>query len=354
VSRFPDVLIRRAALAAAIAVLTASAAACSIGDGSSDSSTDRSSSTPVARTTGSSSTTSTSAIQREVRAVIADAGWQLPSARDREVALTDGTTVWLLGGRDPGKASRTSVLQIDPTTGASTQIGDLVVGVHDAAGARLDGRLVVFGGGNSVTVPTIQAFTPEAGGTVIGDLPQARSDLVAVTVGTRAYVLGGFDGTAFTPDVIATTDGTSFATVSSLPVPVRYPAIAVLGDTLYVFGGELAGGFESAKGDSFAIQAVDLTNGEASVVTELPHTLSHATAVTVGGEVFVLGGRLDGAVSPQVWHFDPRTAALAPAGELPIAVSDSAAVVVHGVAYLLGGESADDQPVASVATLRLG
>ncbi len=285
--------------------------------------------------------------------MIADAGWQLPSARDREVALTDGTTVWLLGGRDPGKASRTSVLQIDPTTGVSSQVGDLAVGVHDAAGARLGGRLLVFGGGNSVTVPTIQAFTPEAGGTVIGDLPQARSDLVAVTVGERAYVLGGFDGTAFTPDVIETTDGTSFTTVSSLPVPVRYPAVAAAGDTLYVFGGELAGG-SSATGDSSVIQAIDLTNGQASTVTELPHTLSHATAVTVDGEVFVLGGRLDGAVSPQVWHFDPDTAALVPAGALPLAVSDSAAVVVHGVAYLLGGESADDQPVASVATLRLG
>ena len=33
---------------------------------------------------------------------------------------------------------------------------------------------------------------------------------------------------------------------------------------------------------------------------------------------------------------------------------DSAAVVVHDVAYLLGGESSTNEPVASVATLRLG
>ena len=130
--------------------------------------------------------TTTTSAAHDAAPVIADAGWQLPSPRDREVALTDGTTVWLLGGRDPAKTSRTSVLQIDPATGVSSHVGDLAVGVHDAAGARLGDRLIVFGGGNSSTVATVQAFTPAAGGSVIGDLPQARSDLVASTVGDRA------------------------------------------------------------------------------------------------------------------------------------------------------------------------
>ncbi len=274
--------------------------------------------------------------------------------RDREVALTDGTTIWLLGGRDPGKASRTSVIQIDPTSGKSTPAGDLAVGVHDAAGARLGGRLIVFGGGNSSTVATVQAFTAESGGLVLGKLPQARSDLAALTVGDHAYVLGGFDGAAFTPTVIQTTDGTSFTTLSSLPVPVRYPAMAALDGKLYVFGGGRSGTSEAAAGDSAAIQEIDIATGQARVLAQLPHTLSHATAVTVGGQVFVLGGRLDGRVSPQVWRFDTRAATLVPAGTLPVAVSDSAAVVVHDVVYLLGGESAADEPVASVAILRLG
>ncbi len=299
-------------------------------------------------------TTSTSVAAHDAAPVIADAGWQLPSPRDREVALTDGTTVWLLGGRDPGKTSRTSVLQIDPATGVSSQVGDLAVGVHDAAGARLGGRLIVFGGGNSSTVPSVQAFTPAAGGSVIGELPQGRSDLVATMVGDRAYVLGGFDGSAFTPDVLQTTDGTTFTTVATLPVPVRYPAVAALDGKLYLFGGGLSGASESATGDSAAIQEVDIATGQARIVTQLPHTLSHATAVTVGGQIFVLGGRLDGAVSAQVWRFDPAAGTLVEAGTLPVAVSDSAAVVVHGVAYLLGGEGAADAPVASVATLRVG
>ena len=344
--------------AAAVTLLAVSSfASCSTGDGSGDSSTERTATTSTSRarrTPGSSPATSPTAPSRATQPIVADAGWQLPSARDREVALTDGTSVWLLGGRDPAKTSRTSVLQIDPTTGASSQVGDLPVGVHDAAGARLGGRLIVFGGGNSSTVATIQAFVPESGGSVIGDMPQARSDLATVTVGDRAYVLGGFDGTSFTPDVIQTTDGTSFTTVSSLPVPVRYPAAAVLDGKLYVFGGGLSGGSESATGDSTAIQEIDIVSGRARVLAELPHTLSHSTAVTVDGEVFVLGGRVDGAVSPQVWHFDRDAGALVAAGELPVAVSDSAAVVVRGVAYLLGGESAADEPVASVATLRTG
>jgi Kelch motif len=347
------VFVRRAVFAAALALLVAS---CSTGDGSANSSTQRrSSTTSTSRPKRSkTATTSSTVAPHDAQPVVADAGWQLPSARDREVALTDGTTIWLLGGRDPGKNSRTSVVQIDPTNGTSTPVGDLAVGVHDAAGARLGGRLIVFGGGNSSTVATVQAFTPASGGSVIGSLPQARSDLVATTVGDSAYVLGGFDGTAFTPDALRTTDGTSFTTLASLPVPVRYPAIAALDGKLYVFGGGLSGTSEAATGDSAAIQEIDIATGQARILAQLPHTLSHATAVTVGGQVFVLGGRLDGAVSPQVWRFDPGASTLVAAGTLPVALSDSAAVVVHDVAYLLGGESAADEPVASVATLRLG
>ena len=346
-------LTRRAALAAAITVLAISGflTSCSTGDGSSDSSTRRSSSTSttVAKAGSTTSTTAPKALQP----VIADAGWQLPSARDREVALTDGTTIWLLGGRDAAKTSRTSVAQIDPTSGASSQAGDLAVGVHDAAGARLAGKLFVFGGGNSSTVATVQTFTPGSGGQVVGALPQARSDLAATTVADHAYVLGGFDGGAFTPDVLDTTDGSTFATVTALPVPVRYAAMTALGDKLYVFGGSL-GGSENATNATNVIQEVDLQARTARVLVSMPHTLSDATAVTVQGKVFVLGGRVDGAVSPQVWQFDPNAPGLTPVGNLPVALSDSAAVVVHDVAYLLGGESSTNEPVASVATLRLG
>ena len=67
-------------------------------------------------------------------------------------------------------------------------------------------------------------------------------DHVAVAIGGTDYIVGGYNGTAGEPDVLATTDGQTFRTVATLPVPVRYPAIAALHGLLYVFGGEAVTG----------------------------------------------------------------------------------------------------------------
>ncbi len=283
--------------------------------------------------------------------MITPASWQLPSPRDREVALSDDHGLVVLGGRDAAKQSRTSVLRLDPATGKPTQLGDLAVAVHDAAGAVVSGRFVVFGGGGATTVDAVQAFAPGAPTRVIAHLPRPRSDLATVTVDGKVYVAGGFDGTRMTPEVLETTDALSFATVASLPVPVRYPAVAGVHGHVYVIGG-LLGTSEASSQDSTAIQDVDLAARTARVAGRLPQPLSHATAVVLGGRVYVLGGRLAGQVTDQVWRLDPATAALEPVGRLPRGVSDAAVAVVGDAAYLLGGEVT--VPVRDVAVLRLG
>ena len=331
---------------AALLTLCLAGAACSTGDGS----TPGGSRGTTSSTAAAGATTTTAP---PVSVQISAAPWSLPSARDREVALVDGSNLWLLGGRDPGKSSRTSVLEIDPATGTATPAGELPVAVHDAAGARLGGRLVVFGGGNSATIATVQAFTPGGSGAVIGALPRPRSDPSGTTVGGRAVIVGGFDGSTMTPDVLETTDGVTFTTVAALPVPVRYAAVAARRDKVYVFGGVTDTG-ESATTETAAIQEVDLTTRSARIVAQMPQPLGHSTAVTLGDQVLVLGGRSAGSVTAQVWRFDPATTAFLPVGTLPVPVSDSAAAIVGGVAYLLGGEGADAAPTASVATLRPG
>ncbi len=80
--------------------------------------------------------------------------------------------------------------------------------------------------------------------------------------------------------MLGTADGRRFSTVARLPVPVRYPAVAGSGHTIYVFGGETATGKPTD-----AIQAVDVADGHARVAGHLPAPLDHAAALTLGGRI---------------------------------------------------------------------
>ena len=78
-------------------------------------------------------------------------------------------------------------------------------------------------------------------------MPAPRSDAAAVTIGSTTYLVGGYDGTRPDAPVLATTDGRTFTTVTALPVPVRYPAVAALGGQIYLFGGQAITGPRPAR-----------------------------------------------------------------------------------------------------------
>jgi len=251
----------------------------------------------------------------------------------------------VLGGLTSGSATTPGVIRIDPTTGASTAAGSLVDPVHDAAGAVVGGRDVVFGGGAAKVVATVQAVTPPGSVIRLGALPAPRADLAAATVDGKTVLVGGYDGTTWSADVLATTDGAHFSTVAALPQPVRYPAVAAVGHVVYVIGGELPGG----RGDATTIQAVDPGAGSARVVGQLATGLSHASAAVVGGKLYLFGGRSGGLVTDAVSVVDTTTWAATTVARLPVAVSDMAVAAVGGATYLVGGEDAAGHPIASVA-----
>ena len=205
------------------------------------------------------------------------AGWQLGSPLSRAVAFSDGTGLLVAGGLDGGQNTVSTVLRIDPNTGATTSAGSLTVPTHDAAGGVLGSRRFVFGGGAQHVSDVVQALQPNGPSTVVGHLPQPRADLAAVTIGTTVYLVGGYDGTNATRDVLATSDGVQFHTIAQLPVGVRYPAVAAVGDNVFVFGGALSGS------ESSAVQQIDVRTGSARVIGELPSPRTEAAAVSIGG-----------------------------------------------------------------------
>jgi hypothetical protein len=282
--------------------------------------------------------------------------WQVGSPLSREAVVPDGSGIAVLGGISPSGASLSSVSTINVQTGAVTPVGSLADPVHDAAASVIGHSTFVLGGGSPDTVSTIQSY-PIPGlagaatgtGAVAGQLPQPRSDLAVATVGdasrhprTVSYIVGGYDGSTYLPSVLATTDGTRFATVATLPVPVRYPAVASDGGRIYSFGGQIrASGSATVATDD--IQMINPDTHQAAVVGHLPQPLYGASAFLLAGTIYVAGGQAPGgATLTQIDAFVPSTGKVLNAGLLPQADAFAGYTTVksaHGsVGYMVGGE----------------
>ena len=271
---------------------------------------------------------------------VTPAPYQLPAGISREVVLPDAGNLLIIGGMTPSGASVNTVTSLDPVTGATRPAGRLAQATHDAAGFAVGGRMFVLGGGTSVSVPTVQAFTPGTQAAVVGAMSHPRSDSNGVAAGPAGYVVGGYDGTVLNPEVLGTTDGLHFRVAARLPVPVRYAGTAAVGGLIWVFGGE------TAAGATDVIQRVDPVTGHAAVVGHLPQPVQGAAAIPLGGQVYVAGG------GRTVLRFDPGTLRVSAAGELPVPVGYAGAAVEAGVGYLIGGEDGSHL-VPTVTTLRL-
>ncbi len=291
---------------------------------------------------------------------ISPAAYQLPAGISREVVLPDGQNLLIAGGLTPGGTSTAAVSTLNPVTGSLTPAGQLAVPTHDAAGATVGGRTLIFGGGEQVSVGMVQAVVPHGAAATAGQLPGARSDLMAVSRGGTAYLLGGYNGAAYDPSVLATRNGRRFATAARLPVPVRYPAVAMLGSTIWILGGQTSHGITND------IQRVNLPGGSAAVAGHLPQPVTAGSAFVLGGTVYLAGGQTAPAApgrttaspsaalatSRAVLAYHPGQSGVTVAGSLPVPVSNAGAAVLGGTGYLIGGED-QGRPVPAVTQIRL-
>jgi hypothetical protein len=116
--------------------------------------------------------------------------WHLDVGLSRAVAFADQGSLVVAGGLTP-KGTTSEVRRIDVATGVISDVGHLRRPAHDASGAVIGGRLLVFGGGQSVASAAVQVVSPGTTGQVIGSLPAARADLSTAVVGDHVFVIGG-------------------------------------------------------------------------------------------------------------------------------------------------------------------
>jgi outer membrane protein assembly factor BamB len=298
---------------------------------------------------------SSAAVRMAARALpAAEAGlfpWQLQAPISREVVLPLGGgegSLLVAGGLTLGGSSASGTYRLNTATGHLTLVGNLSSGLHDAASTVVGGEGLVLGGGAAVPTALAQAVAPGGTSRSSGQLPQARADAAAVTVGGVAYLVGGYNGTAMTPQVLATTDGVHYHSVATLAVPVRYPAVAATGGHIYVFGGQGMSGQLTR-----VVQVVDPATGTAKVIAQLPRALSAAAAGTLDGTIYLAGGlAAAGQPAAAVYAFDPVHRSLLQAGALPVAVANAGVAVSGGKLFLVGGETTGGRPSPDVQFVR--
>lgn len=257
---------------------------------------------------------------------------RLPVPVSDAVVYADGSLLLVAGGLTARDMSVATVTRVDPAGGAVATAGRMTAPVHDGAGLTLGGAHLFLGGGTSASVASVQLLRTPGIATVVGQLPEPRSDLVAAVSGGVGYVLGGYTGTHMLPDVLQTRDGRTFHTMATLPIPVRYAAVAASSGRLW-----LLGGITGTGATTDVVQRVDLATGTAEVVGHLPRPLSHAAGFVLGTGVYLAGGRsATGRSLNAILRVDP-TGVATPAGTLPETLSDAGVAVVGDIAYLVGG-----------------
>ena len=268
--------------------------------------------------------------------------------------LQAGAHLYYIGGTS-GTATRlattnVSVAKIDAAGLGTWSVGTPLPEARAHAGvAFFAGKAYVIGGASDTTPATTSVYvgTPDVTSGLITawerldalELPAARSGAAITVVSDGIVVLGG-EGTDRSPTTTvwkaklgASGELEPWADLMELPEPRSFAAAAVVGDSIYVWGGDDASGPAAAalRGDIAVAPAVGEAHsapvvnpdaeaqGDAEIGTifrweegalesNLPTPRDGAAMWSANGTLYVAGGTIDGAATTSVLWAAPAAA----------------------------------------------
>jgi N-acetylneuraminic acid mutarotase len=156
--------------------------------------------------------------------------------------------------------------------------------------AAAAGRIYALGGADGMLESnTVFIYDPATDRWTAGaPLPTPREHVVAATIGSRIYVVGGRTMAGVNTGVLEAWDVVTetWHTLDPMPSPRSGHGAAVLNGKLYVFGGEnlLNGGVFDT------VEEYDPATGAWRAVRALPAPRTGPGVVTVGDAIHVIGG----------------------------------------------------------------
>ena len=209
----------------------------------------------------------------------------------------------------------------------------LLAGGLDAAGSSTDG---VF------------RMNPVTGAlSSLGTVPQAFHDAAGAVLGGSLYVFGG--GAAQSSDTVQRFDlATHTGTISGrLPRPLSDIAAAQTASGVY-----LVGGYDGVAPRREIYRTSDGTHF--TLVARLPVGLRYPAVAALGTTVVIAGGTSANGAASTVYLLDTQTGRVHLAGRLPAARAHAQAFALGGAVYVVGGVDANGTITGAVTKIDPG
>lgn len=127
--------------------------------------------------------------------------------------------------------------------------------------------------------------------------------------------------------------------LAPVPTAVASPFAGVEGMSVAAVGNKIiaAVGFDNFVGDTPTTRIYDIASNTWSLGSNAPMSSSEGTAVSHGGLLYVIGGRV--AAANALWSYDPTTDTWTVLPAMPTGRAGLAAAVVGNAIYAIGGRS---------------
>ena len=244
-------------------------------------------------------------------------GTSLPIAVMLSHAVIIQSFVYLLGGEISSGAISTiyrANINLDGTLGPWTNVGNLPSVLKGAQDVIIGKRLYLLGGNNTTIFSTIINSDGTLGTwTTSTSLPGIVGNSQAIVTNSRVYLLGGHNGSSYVSTVYTAPinpDGTlgTWTTSTSLPGVLGYSQAIVTNSRVYLLGGYNGSAFTSIV--YTAPINSDGTLGTWTTGTALPGILGNSQAITTSAYIYMLGGVNDLGVNVDTIYRAPFTGGL--------------------------------------------
>ncbi len=171
----------------------------------------------------------------------------------------------------------------------------------------------------------------------MANMPTMRTDAVAAAVGGKIYVMGGRDSFGRDVDAVEVLDTTTGTWAKSVPLPeALHAATAVnVGGVIY-----LIGGLQGVTGHPVdAAYAYRPATAEWQAIAKPPRAVGAAAVVAQGSEIHLFGGRTALGSAPHYLVYDTEKDAWKEGEEMLTSVEASGAGVVDKTFYVYGGRA---------------